>query len=374
MAKKLTTEEFIQKAKEIHGDKYTYNKVKYKNYSTKVGICCPKHGMFYQVPSSHLKGLGCPKCGKEKNIKTKEQFIKDAINIHGNLYDYSLVLYKDSKTKIKIKCTKCGNIFEQTPNSHLSGQNCPICAKEKIKEAVTYTQEEWINKANKIHNNKYDYSLVNYKNSNSKIIIICPIHGKFEQKPVIHLQGCGCPECAKIKQGPKRKTTEEFIQDAIKKHGNKYDYSKTLYKNCKSKVIIICPKHGEFQMTPSSHLRGSGCPKCQTSKGELFIKDLLENSKTTFEYQKVIEYNDITMRVDFYLEVNDKKYIIEYNGQQHYFPIEYFGGEKQFQKQQLRDQLLREYCNISKISLVEIKYKATQKEISNFINNLIKYD
>lgn len=80
------------------------------------------------------------------------------------------------------------------------------------------------------------------------------------------------------------------------------------------------------------------------------------------------------MRVDFYLEVNDKKYIIEYNGQQHYFPIEYFGGEKQFQKQQLRDQLLREYCNISKISLVEIKYKATQKEISNFINNLIKYD
>lgn len=372
MTKKLTTEEFIQKAKQVHGNIYEYNKTIYKNSRTKVAIKCKKHGIFYQEPSSHLRGNGCPTCAKENNRKTVEQFIIDATKIHQNLYDYSAVIYKDSKSPVSIKCNKCGNIFKQSPNSHLRGQGCPKCAVQKIQDKVSYTQEEWINKAILVHNNKYDYSKVIYKGSGEKVCIVCPIHGEFLQKAASHLFGSGCPECAKLRQGPTSKTTEQFIEDAKKVHGDKYDYSKTIYTNNITAVTIICPKHGEFQQKPSIHLRGSGCPKCKSSKKELFIKELLENLNIDFRYQKKITYQKLNMRVDFYLELNNKKLIIEYNGEQHYKSIKFFGGDAQFEKQQRRDQLLREYCNINNITLIEIKYTSSKDEITNFIKNLIQ--
>lgn len=374
MAKKLTQEEFIQKATMVHGNKYTYNKTIYKDYKTKVAIKCPIHGIFYQEPSSHLRGYGCPKCGKEKQKRTKEQFIQDALNIHKNCYDYSLVSYKDVKTKVKIKCLKCDTIFEQSPSQHLQGQGCPVCSKEKIREALSYTQEEWVSKARQIHGDKYDYSKVKYSNSQTKVCIICPEHGEFWQKAASHLKGSGCPKCAKSKQGPKRKTTEEFIKRAKEIHGDKYDYSKTTYIKSKEKLTIICKKHGEFQQLPEIHLRGCGCPKCKSSQGELFIKNLLEGLKINFEYQKRITYNDLNMRVDFYLELNNKKYVIEYNGAQHYKSVNFYGGEEQFKKQQNRDFMLREYCSISGITLVEIKYSASKEEITKFIKNLQRND
>ena len=372
MARKLTQEEFIQKAKEVHGDIYNYDKTIYKNSRTKIAIKCKKHGVFYQEPASHLRGNGCPICAKENNKKTREQFITNSIQIHQNLYDYSLVDYKNSKQLITIKCNKCGNIFKQTPNAHLRGQGCPKCAVTKISEQVLYTQEEWINKANSVHNNKYDYSLVEYKGSNEKVCIICPKHGEFWQRASSHIFGSGCPECAKLKQGPKRKSSKEFIKNAIAIHGDKYDYSKVNYINSQTPVVIICPKHGEFKQKPSIHLRGSGCPKCKSSKKELFIKELLENLNIEFSFQKRITYQNVNMRVDFYLKINNIEYIIEYNGEQHYKSVKFFGGDKQFNKQQLRDQLLREYCNIQKITLIEIKYTSSKEEITNFIKNLIK--
>ena len=194
MPKKLTTEKFIEKAKKIHGDKYDYSLVDYKNSQTKVKIICKKCGkIFEQRPGNHInKRYGCSFC--YRNIKkTTKQFIQEARGVHSNKYDYSLVNYKNANIKIKIKCNICGKVFRQTPHNHLMGQGCPKCANKNI------TVKDFIQKARKVHGDKYDYSLVNYKNSQTKIKIICPVHGLFEQIPNDHLQNSGCPFCKESK-------------------------------------------------------------------------------------------------------------------------------------------------------------------------------
>ena len=187
-------------------------------------------------------------------IINTEQFINDVIKIHGDIYDYSLVNYITAKTKVKIICLKHG-IFEQTPTNHKKGQGCPYCAGNYLSNT-----SEFIEKAIKIHSNKYDYSLVEYVNNNTKIKIICYKHGVFETTPQSHLTTThGCVECYREYQ---RKTQEQFIIDAIKIHGDKYDYSLVNYINNITKIKIICSKHGIFEQLPNTHLNNKGCPKC----------------------------------------------------------------------------------------------------------------
>ena len=124
----------------------------------------------------------------------------------------------------------------------------------------------FIEKARQIHNDKYDYSKVNYVNSRTKVCIICPTHGEFWQTPHNHLKGYGCAECGKEKSHLPKITTEDFISKSKERHGNKYDYSKAYYKTWDAKVCIICPEHGEFWQIPSNHINGSGCPKCANEK------------------------------------------------------------------------------------------------------------
>jgi 5S rRNA maturation endonuclease (ribonuclease M5) len=197
--------------------------------------------------------------------KTTQEFINEAINIHGNKYDYSKVEYINSKLKVIIICKVDDHgEFLQDPNHHLfQKRGCPKCTKygkipqlkkEKLKE-------QFIINAIKVHGDKFDYSKVKYMNALSKVIIICKIdnHGEFLQKPTQHLY-YGCPRCSKNM----KKTNEMFIKDSIKVHGDKYNYSKVKYINALSKVIIICKidDHGEFLQIPNDHTHGSGCPKC----------------------------------------------------------------------------------------------------------------
>lgn len=185
----MTKNEFIEKAKLKHGETYDYSKVEYIGSSTKVCIICKTHGEFWQVASCHLSENGCPKCaGKTKS--TTEEFIKKAKNVHGNKYDYSKVNYINSRIKIKIICPEHGE-FEQIPNSHLSGHNCPKCVG-----GVNLNTESFIEKSKIIHDEKYNYNEVNYINCFNKVKIICPIHGIFIQNPHTHLCGSGCPKCA----------------------------------------------------------------------------------------------------------------------------------------------------------------------------------
>ena len=188
MGKRKTTEEFIIDAYCKHGDRYNYKLVEYKNAKTKVKIVCSIHGVFEQRPYDHLKGYGCLECGGSKRLTT-EKFVKKAKYIHGDRYDYSLVDYKNNYTKVKIICSIHGS-FEQIPNNHLNGKGCSKCSGSK-----KLTTEQFIKKAKIIHSDKYDYKLVEYKNKETKIKIICPEHGIFEQRPYDHLSGSGCPKC-----------------------------------------------------------------------------------------------------------------------------------------------------------------------------------
>ena len=257
--RKTPTNEFIEKAILVHGDKYDYSKVDYINSNTKVIIICKEHGEFEQMINNHLNGFGCSKCSGMAKSNT-EEFIEKAILVHGDKYDYSKVDYKQNKNKVIIICKEHGE-FEQKPISHLNGQGCSKCyGNEKS------NTEEFIEKSMIIHGNKYDYSKVDYINVNTKIIVICKIHGEFEQTPNSHLAGSGCNNCAIILKANKISlTTDEFIEKAILVHGEKYDYSKVDYTQNKNKVIIICKIHGDFLQTPNTHYRGSGCPKCSNN-------------------------------------------------------------------------------------------------------------
>ena len=197
MGKKLTTESFIEKAKQVHGDKYDYSNVKYVGANNKVCITCPKHGNFYQIAAGHLRGQNCPICRNEKfsliHKSTKENFIKKAKEIHGDKYDYSKVDYIDAKTKVCIICPEHGE-FWQTPNSHLVGHGCFECGLYSCKPKGLST-DEFVEKAKLIHANKYDYSRVDYINTHTNVCIICHKHGEFWQRPNSHLSGKGCPMC-----------------------------------------------------------------------------------------------------------------------------------------------------------------------------------
>ncbi len=254
--------EFIIKANEIHNNKYDYSKVEYINSQTKVTVICKEHGDFEQIPNSHLCGYGCRKCGNKKISKSKksndEEFIIKANEIHNNKYDYSKVEYIDSQTKVIIICKEHGD-FEQIPSSHLCGYGCKRCGVNKMIEKQMFSNNDFIKTANEIHNNKYDYSKVNYTGANNEIIIICKEHGEFKQKPSKHINTQqGCIKCA----GTYQYTIEDFINKSIKIHGNKYDYTKTNYINSHTKVIITCKKCGDFEQLASEHYNGSNCPRC----------------------------------------------------------------------------------------------------------------
>ena len=190
---------FIIKANKVHNNKYDYSKVDYKGLKKKVCIVCKEHGDFWQDIGNHLTGSECPKCANQMmgdgKRMTKEEFIRKAREVHGWKYDYSKVEYKTTDTKVCIICSKHGE-FWQTPHSHLSGGGCPKCKVEVEGYGGRMTQNEFIDRAQAIHGKRYDYSKVEYKNTNTKVCIVCSKHGEFYQTPLRHIYGhSGCPKC-----------------------------------------------------------------------------------------------------------------------------------------------------------------------------------
>jgi hypothetical protein len=368
--KKLTKEEFIIRAIKIHGIKYNYSLVEYVNYLTPIKITCSIHGEFPQLPKRHLKGRGCYKCGKIegglKNTKTKEKFIEESNKIHKYKYDYSSVNYIDNKTDVKIICPIHGE-FKKNPSSHLIGSGCRKCYGNETK-----TTKQFILDAQKIHKNKYDYSLVEYINNKKEIKIICSIHGIFEQSPITHLKNHGCKKCADIIKGEHlRYTITEYINMSNKIHNNKYDYSSTNYSGIFNIINIICPKHGSFEQRASDHLRGNGCPTCSESNGEYIIRKILENNNIDFKSRKIFDNckNIRCLPFDFYLpEFNT---CIEYDGIQHFEPIDFFGGETALKSLKERDDIKNIFCEKYNINLIRIKYDENVKEkLQNYLIGL----
>lgn len=190
-------------------------------------------------------------------------------------YDYSKTVYIHSKTKVIIGCPIHGD-FEQIPNSHLLGYGCINCRS-------SFTTESFIEKCNKIHGSKYDYSKTLYTKSSDNLIIGCPLHGDFTKTSANHLSGSGCPKCG-IESMVKSKTysKNDFVNKANQVHDNKYSYTKTVYKASQTKLLVTCPKHGDFEQLPYSHLNGHGCPKCGANGGgsiNTFITNCINNKK-----------------------------------------------------------------------------------------------
>ena len=274
---KKTKEEYIQKAKIIHNYKYDYSQIiELPKRDFRVNIICLQHGIFEQSFHKHLSGDGCKKCanekiGKERIEKAKNKFINDATIIHNNKYDYSKLNYISAKEKIIITCLIHGD-FEQIPNSHLNGNGCKKCANEKVKERMSIPWDIYKEDLQKIHNNKYNYSKVVWKGVDVDITVECPIHGEFKIRPVDHKRERGCRTCFKETFIPYNKlNTQKFIEKSIEIWGNKYDYSKTNYVDAKTNVIVICKKHGDFNITPNSHSQ-RGCSKCSNQHSKVSIE------------------------------------------------------------------------------------------------------
>lgn len=231
--RRKTVEEFIEEANEVHGiGRYDYSKVNYVDNKTEVIIICHNHETPYefpQTPSHHLSGNGCKLCGiknrADKRRLTLEEFIERSRKIHGNKYDYSKVNYINNSTDVIITCPIHGD-FPQAPSNHLSGKGCLDCAYEKLANDRKLTLEEFIERANKLHGvGTYDYSQVKYVNRQTEVIIICPKHGPFPQRPNDHLSDCGCPKCRNY-------IGEIKVRNFLTEHDIKFEEQKK-FKDCK---------------------------------------------------------------------------------------------------------------------------------------------
>lgn len=282
-------------------------------------------------------------------VMTLKDFIEKSSKKHNNKYDYSEVEYKGSHENVKIICTTHGS-FVQIANNHVHGKGCSKCAKN----GVLLTTNEFIAKAKEIHSHTYDYSKVVYQRSKNKIEIICKVHGVFKQMPYAHLGGAGCPKCYR---DSRRSNTSDFINKSKAIHGDTYNYDLTNFKNDKTNVIITCKNHGDFEQRPDTHKKGSGCPICSNSKGEKTISDFLSIHKIEFVSGKMFDDCIFKRRLKFDFFIPSHNLCIEYDGEQHFVPIDCFGGKPKLKITQKRDKTKDEYCHKNNIHLLRISYK-----------------
>lgn len=303
---RLKTEDWIAKARAVHGDRYNYSRVQYLGLAKDVEIICPEHGPFWQRAGNHTnRASRCPQCAGFAPT-TLEQFLARARQIHGDKYDYSLVEYHGvQKRKVKILCPEHG-VFEQLPMTHMQGRGCNACGAE---QCVRRKSNDWfIGRAREVHGDRYDYSRVQYQRSLSKVTITCPDHGDFEQVAAYHLNGNGCQQCAPNT----RQSREQFVVRANKTHNSRYRYGP--YSRMHDKATIICREHGAFEQIAKDHTDGHGCPQCAaeatTSEHESALSAWLRNMDLT------VVRNDRAlldgMEIDIYLP--EQKIGIEFQG------------------------------------------------------------
>jgi hypothetical protein len=306
---KYTFDIFVEKANKKHKGKYLYKEDTFDGITQAVDIFCIEHGWFKQQGIKHVNGQGCKECSYDNKKTGLAKFIEQANVVHKGIYEYTAFEYINSRTESNIICKKHG-LFPQIPANHLRGQGCPLCGRDRTYAANALTREKFIEISNEKHKCFYGYSLVEYINNYTVVKIICPIHGIFEQKPLAHMRGHKCQKCF---ADSCKNSLEEFIQMAIIAHPyDTYGYTKVIYINNKTPVLITCEQHGEFPQRPTDHLDGRGCPKCSNmvSIGELEWLDFCNVPK---EYQQIsIRINGKRVAVDGFNPNTNTVY--EYNG------------------------------------------------------------
>jgi hypothetical protein len=274
MAKLKTQQEILEKFTEVHGNKYDYSKMFYRNTRSLVCIICRTHGEFSQLAMGHTKGYGCPACSVNSRADTLEICIKEFIEKHGERYDYSKVVYRGIREPVIIICKDHGE-FLQTPASH-KRHGCTLCRNDSYKPKLS----DVISKFNEVHDSAYSYENFKYVNSHTKGSMTCEHHGDFLQTPANHLKKQGCPKCGDLRTASHfRRTLDQVLESFRAKHGTTYDYSLiTSYEGSdRDKLPIICSKHGVFRQQADNHSQGQGCPSCKkcgynrSKAGSLYI-------------------------------------------------------------------------------------------------------
>lgn len=323
---------------------------------------------------------------EEYKRKNEENFKRMAFEKFGDKFDLSKVKYIKNKAPIIVSCPIHGD-FLTTPQSFLKSKyGCSKCGAKaggKIRgEKQRKTTDEFRRDAVKVHGNKYDYSKTDLENKreDGKVCIICSIHGEFWQNPNNHLMGDGCKECAKMSRSIiQLKKNEEFISEAREVHGDKYIYTISEYKGANKDIYIICPIHGKFKQPPHNHLRGHGCPKCNSSLLEKKVSEKLEeNGITSLEHVRKSKLSWLErLTLDFYLP--KQNIAIECQGGQHFKIIEHFGGKKELDKRMENDLKKKELCKENGTKLIyflDEEYNKYMKEDDiyfNDVNSLIEY-
>lgn len=299
----------------------------------------------------------------------QQDVINEFRKIHGDKYDYSLVEYKNDSSKIKIICSLHGIFEQQVAAHKRQNQGCPICGREKVNKIIRTRlvgNENFIKRIEKLFGKDvFDYSKLDYKGAHKEVTLICRKCNNVETKvPNVWYKGFGCLKCQCRRPNPKQITKEQFIERAREIHGNKYNYDKINYVTLYKDVEIICPKHSSFFQKPTIHIHSkSNCPECNVSKGEEQISIFLNTHNIKYIYQHKVKINNSYHYYDFYLP--EYNIMIEYNGLQHYKPISFFGGQRGFNYLQERDGIKKEYSLANELNLIILSYKDDIEEILN---------
>lgn len=304
---------------------------------------------------------------------TFEEFKEKAKAKFSNKYRYIKEYKEGTNTYVEYECPKHG-IIRQTKYSHLKSKfGCKKCADESYK--IYNSNEELIEACNKLHNGKYEYLEVDYTDLRKPMKIKCNVvdefgeHGIFYQKYSNHYCNKeGCPICGKTHG----MTLERFVKKANKVHNFKYTYNNAVYKDAHTKLLITCPEHGDFLQTPNGHLMGDGCPKCKSSHMERNTRQLLTEYKINFEEQKQFDWLIFKkrgrMKLDFYLP--DYNIAIECQGEQHFYPIEYYHGKEKFEVIKERDEYKKKLCEENNVKIEYINYF---DNLENKLNEILKH-
>lgn len=252
---------WVERAKAKHNNKYSYLKTE-KDDEGKIEIVCPAHGTFKQTPQKHMYGRGCPKCGHQG--KEAEEHLAEIRALHPN-YDFSQSVYVNSKTKMAVRCPEHG-VFHTTPNALKLEQGCPKCGDTRGGVVRRMSVEQAKALAAAAHGDRYEYDWSTFKKSTEPMRMICKEHGEFWQKMDFHRTGVGCTACGyeRAKQ-VNRVPWKDWLVQARRVHGDKYQYDETTYTHSKADLRMICPEHGEFWQRPNNHTNGAGCPRCGTT-------------------------------------------------------------------------------------------------------------
>ena len=372
MSKKKTNEEYIREVSiknpnvEVIGE--------YINAKTHILHRCKIHNVeWLATPGLILQGCGCGQCKIDKDIinaqskrKTHQQYLIEIIN--NNIPIEPLEEYVDGKTNIRHRCKICKYEWSTKPSNVLYGYGCPICGIQKNRAVRMKTHNEYVIEL--FEKNSNIEAIEQYNGAHNPIKHYCKTHNvEFYVRPSDALKGCGCKKCYSEKlHNSNVKPHNQYEKELIDKNINVRVLE--TYVNAITPITHKCLScEYEWPASPNNILRGSGCPVCNESHGEKLITSWLNNHKIKFipQYRFSDCKDKHTLPFDFYLV--DYNACIEFQGEQHYRPIDFFGGYVQFEAYQLHDQIKKDYCKNNNIPLLRIKYDENiEDKLNNFIH------